>query len=140
MTNLSVATGGAKDQVKIANFRVKGAAAIKSGGGKDLVSVDKSTFDKTFSLDAGADDDQFFIAQGNLDAAVTFAGKVTARLGLGNDELRLGRPAADADKAVLSVAFLIDGRLGYNIYDPQAGQGAALPLLSLVGFADPNGP
>lgn len=139
--NLKVTTGNAADVVTLTNVQAAKAVTLTSAAGADQFKIDgASVFTGAFTADAGAGDDTFFIAQTNAGAPVTFGGIVVVKLGAGNDELRMGQPTPEPEVAVFNAAAVIDGGLGYNIYDPEAGQGAAPAMLSLSGFIDPNGP
>src|SRR5262249_45213868 len=105
--SLSVSGLGGDDSVTLNRIQVTGATRIATGAGADLLQMNgPSVFAGATTIDLGAGDDAWNAAN---DAAtsdvVTFTVPVTARLGAGNDTLRLGLSAASGGSPATTVAF-----------------------------------
>jgi len=143
--NLSVTSLGGDDAVTLNRPAVTGTTKINTGAGADLLQMNgPETFTGATTIDLGAGDDTWNAANdpGTTTDRVRFAGTVNAKLGAGNDTLRLGLADASGGNAFTTVDFAstgvnkIDGGTGLNLYDPQAAK--LTGTVTIVNFEDPT--
>lgn len=145
---LSVSGGGGAGKVTFQDVHFRSTASVKLGAGADVVSIDGCVFDGAFGIDMGAGDDQILIGLLlNASGPVTFKAPVTMACGAGNDLLSLGvvdNPGITEDdnsRVVFGqgVVTKIDGGVGLNLFDPQAGHVDGLDVTkSVSNMTDPT--
>jgi hypothetical protein len=147
--NLKITTGNGNDLV---GFRctVGGTTLCTTGGGSDTLWMYESTFNGAATINTGAGDDIFNLADAPFfNIPVTFNAKATIDAGSGNDTLILGKAPGDPNNgggdANSKVVFTpgtgsyVSGGTGINSFDDEAGQVDGLTLgVDITAWVDPT--
>lgn len=123
---LTLNTGHGDDVLDLTDISVNGTSSFSTGAGSDQLRISgQSTLTGAVAVDFGADDDLLELGfQAVLGGPVTITGTLKAKMGTGNDTIKLGNTPGNLGSLVVFAApgSTIDGGLGLDFFDDEAGK------------------